>query len=316
MLTTAITHPTPGHLTEDPTPLPLSSPDYLNAALKACKWDEAISTNLASSSPLVVGPLFTYVKRSRLQTLLSHDHDHSKEGGSSDKSFKEDVETLCRDLTEETGSGTGIQFKLTRGCGSFGQVSTTTLEETGFQRKGDAGVFHLKRFTSPSHPSSPSSSSSSSSLSISFLLDRSFDFLTPVPGDPIWNDVTSLPSIVHGWSPHYTAKLPLALNYMSNVGVAVHHVARERSTGTLVAEICVFYARGVAYVQGAVTRPEFRRRGLCRRLFEGVEREARGRGYPGMVVVPGDGDERATATWVNLGFGEVVGEFETWVRPA
>ncbi|KAJ3005391.1 hypothetical protein HKX48_000716 [Thoreauomyces humboldtii] len=280
--------PLPGHLTEDPSPLSLSSSEYNVAVGKAFIIDEVVP--LAIPGSLIVGPTFTYVRRARVHTLFSHNNPDSN-----DITFANDLADLSREL--KTGDITPA-FRLATGSGSFASVSHAGLESAMFVKSDEEDkLFLINNF------------SNLPILDPIGLIDE-YDFIETKPDDAYWAQLVKFFADVHGWTEPYTSKLPAALSYMSPF--AAHHLAIHRPTGLPVAEICVRYVRGVAFLQSAATSQTFRRRGLCRALYARAAEAARRKGYPGMALVPQD--DRANATWRSVGFTIEGGNLQHWKK--
>ncbi|KAJ3144758.1 hypothetical protein HDU89_007802 [Geranomyces variabilis] len=283
------------HVTEDPTPLPLDSLEYAANYHKASHWDEGISMNVTAERPVVINSDFTWFGMRTAIYLLAHNAQPSN-----DETWKRDFLAFVEQRKSE-GDERAIKLDYDDKGRSFRQLSAAALTGMGFTKANTSKPFIIRPFAA------------GMSDPVVATLDREFEILPTVPRDALWQKRIDLECTFFPYSAQHTARLDPALTYMAEIGCDKHHVIVERATGKVMTYVTMRYARGVAYLQGAGTAAEFRRRGLVRVLLGKATEEAVAMGYPGMATSAWD--ERAQKTWHALGFTVRGNSHTEWIRP-
>ncbi|KAJ3159913.1 hypothetical protein HDU86_001177 [Geranomyces michiganensis] len=285
----------PNHVVGDPTPLPLDSAEFAVNYHKASHWDEMISMNITAETPVIFGQNFTWVDLHNATYLLAHNAQPSN-----DETWWEDLLAFVEQRKENDERPIKLEHDP---AGSFRQLSTTALTKAGFVKGSTSKPFIIKSFSGTADQKSPAAP----------RLDHSkFEILPTVPGDDLFQKRIDLECTFYPYTEKHIARLGPALTYMTEIGCDKHHVVVERATSKVVSYVTMRYARGVAYLQGAGTATDFRRRGLTRALLHKATEETMARGFPGMATSAWD--ERAEMTWAALGFTGLGSPHSEWIR--
>ncbi|KAJ3006759.1 hypothetical protein HKX48_009485 [Thoreauomyces humboldtii] len=282
----APTTPVPGHYPSvHAPPLALDSPDYHRAFMENCHFDEAISIHLET---FTAGPPFSSISTTR---LLDHTNPCSN-----DQTFEQDVQHWI------ASRPVGTEWKPVRlhhGLGCFPNVTHDGLATAGFRPSG-TGHYITTDFSVPL------------TLPTAGSLSDAFTIRETTSSDVYFPKLIALQASLYPYPAAYLARLSRAMHYMSSIGTDVHHVAIDRETDEVAAEITVRYARGCAYLQSGGTAERYRRKGLCKWIFAVAVEEARRRGFGGMATVAHD--ERARLCWESCGFTTKGGEWTEWIK--